>query len=227
VKSPSSRRSERRASLGAPVRDRTAPSIAKFAPLPPSFYDRPADVVAPELLGHALIRNTPRGLCGGLIVETEAYLAGDPACHAFGGRTERNRAMFGPPGRAYVYLIYGMHYCVNAVCRPRGVGEAVLIRALEPTFGVELMQACRSVKRSHDLTNGPAKLCAALDIERSLEDTDLCDAASSLFIARNPNADSDHERLGPVARGPRIGITKAAALPLRFFLKGSAFVSSR
>jgi DNA-3-methyladenine glycosylase len=195
------------------------------APLPRSFYDRPADVVAPALLGHMLVRNTPQGPSGGLIVETEAYLSDDPACHGFGGRTERNRAIFGPPGRAYVYLIYGMHYCVNAVCRPRGVGEAVLIRALEPTLGLELMRARRSVKRSHDLTNGPAKLCAALDIERSLDETDLCDAVSALFIDRNPNVDSTRSELGPVTRGPRIGITKAAALPLRFFLKRSAFVS--
>jgi len=195
------------------------------APLPRSFYVPRADLVAPALLGQVLIRNTPRGPCGGLIVETEAYLADDPACHAFGGKTERNRAMFGPPGRAYVYLIYGMHYCVNAVCRPRGVGEAVLIRALEPTLGLELMRARRPVKRSQDLTNGPAKLCAALGIERDLDEADLCDAASALFIARNPNAVSARAALGPVARGPRIGITKAAAMPLRFFLKRSVFVS--
>jgi DNA-3-methyladenine glycosylase len=196
------------------------------APLPRSFYNPPADVVASALLGHVLIRNTPQGPCGGLIVETEAYLADDPACHAFGGQTERNRAMFGPPGRAYVYLIYGMHHCVNAVCRPRGVGEAVLIRALEPTLGLELMLARRSVKRSHDLTNGPAKLCAALGIQRDLDEADLCDPASALFIARNPRADAALEELGPVTRGPRIGITKAAAVPLRFFLQRSAFVSS-
>ena len=197
------------------------------APLPRSFYVPRADVVAPALLGHMLIRNTPQGPCGGLIVETEAYLADDPACHAFGGRTKRNRAMFGPPGRAYVYLIYGMHYCVNAVCRPRGVGEAVLIRALEPALGLELMLARRSVKRSHDLTNGPAKLCAALGIGRDLDETDLCDPASVLFIARNPRADSARVGLGPIARGPRIGITKAAAVPLRFYLQRSAFVSRR
>ena len=195
------------------------------APLPRVFYDRPADVVAPALLGHILIRNTTEGPSGGLIVETEAYLTDDPASHSFGGRTERNRAMFGLPGRTYVYLIYGMHYCVNAVCRQRSVGEAVLVRAIEPTLGLELMRARRSAKRSHDLTNGPAKLCAALDIERSLDDTDLCDVASALFIARNPSIDSARRELGPVARSPRIGITKAAALPLRFFLKRSAFVS--
>jgi len=207
----------------------TAPSAAKPtrlpAPLPRSFYDRHANVVAPALLGHVLIRNTPEGPCGGLIVEAEAYLADDPACHAFGGQTERNRAMFGLPGRAYVYLIYGMHFCVNAVCRPRGVGEAVLIRALEPTVGLDLMRARRPVNRSHDLTNGPAKLCAALGIERDLDETDLCDAASALFIVRNPDADSMRDELGPIVQGPRIGITKAAAMPLRFFLKRSAFVS--
>ncbi len=207
----------------------TTPSPAKSAhlatPLPRSFYDPSADVVAPALLGHVLIRNTPGGPCGGLIVETEAYPADDLACHAFGGKTERNRAMFGPPGRAYVYLIYGMHHCVNAVCRPRGVGEAVLIRALEPTLGLELMRARRPVHRSHDLTNGPAKLCAALGIKRDLDETDLCDPASALYIARNPYSGATREELGPVARGPRIGITKAAAVPLRFFLKRSAFVS--
>ena len=211
--------------------DPTGPSSAKPArlpvPLPTSFYDPHADVVAPALLGHVLIRNTPQGPCAGLIVETEAYLTGDPACHAFGGQTQRNRVMFGPPGRAYVYLIYGMHYCVNAVCRPRGVGEAVLIRALEPTLGLELMRARRPVHRSHGLTNGPAKLCAALGIERDLDGTDLCDAASALFIARNPHVDAARKELGPVGRGSRIGITKAAALPLRFFLKRSAFVSRR
>jgi DNA-3-methyladenine glycosylase len=194
-------------------------------PLPESFYDLTADVVAPALLGHVLIRNTPQGPCGGLIVETEAYLSDDPACHAFGGQTERNRAMFGPPGRAYVYLIYGMHYCVNAVCRSRGIGEAVLIRALEPTLGLELMRARRPVNRSHDLTNGPAKLCAALGIGRELDETDLCDSVSTLYIARNPSAESARKALGPVTRGPRIGITKAAAVPLRYFLKRSDFVS--
>jgi len=100
-----------------------------------------------------------------------------------------------------------------------------LIRALEPTLGLELMQSRRPVKRPHDLTNGPAKLCAALGIERELDETDLCDAASALFIASNPNHDSASNELGPIARSPRIGITKAATLPLRFFLKRSAFVS--
>ena len=209
------------------MRSRPISASVLSIPLPRSFFDPPADVVAPALLGHLLIRNTPQGPCGGLIVETEAYLSDDPACHAFGGETARNRAMFGPPGRAYVYLIYGMHYCVNAVCRPHGVGEAVLIRAIEPTLGLDRMQARRPVKRPHDLTNGPAKLCAAVDIKRDLDKADLCDPASALFVARNPDAESALAKLGPVARGPRIGITKAAALPLRFFLKRSGYVSGR
>ena len=196
-------------------------------PLPPSFYESTADLVAPALLGHLLVRNTPDGPCGGVIVETEAYLADDPACHAFGGETARNRAMFGPPGRAYVYLIYGMHHCVNAVCRPRGVGEAVLLRALEPTLGVEQMRARRPVPRLRELTNGPAKLCSALGIRRELDSADVCDAGSALFIAGNPARAAVLRRLGPVKTTPRIGITKAAALPLRFLLAGSECVSRK
>jgi len=198
-----------------------------FVPLPRSFYEPSADVVALALLGHLLVRNTPAGPCAGIIVETEAYLADDPACHAFGGERVRNRAMFGPPGHAYVYLIYGMHYCVNAVCRPRGVGEAVLIRALEPTVGLENLRARRRVARLRDLTNGPAKLCAALDIDRGLDALNICDAASGLFIARNTALEEVRRRFGPVAVTPRIGITKAAHLPLRFCLAGSEFVSRR
>ena len=194
-------------------------------PLPASFYEPAADVVAPALLGHLLVRNTPDGPCGGMIVETEAYLEADSACHAFGGETARNRAMFGPPDRAYVYLIYGMHHCVNAVCRPHGVGEAVLIRALEPNLGVEQMRARRPVPRFRELTNGPAKLCAALGIGRDLDAVDVCDARSALFIAANPARPDSLLKLGPVRTTPRIGIKKAAELPLRFLLAASEWVS--
>src|SRR4051812_16941672 len=124
-------------------------------PLPRSFYEPSALKVAPALLGHFLLRRSPKGLAGGLIVETEAYLCDDPACHAAPGPTDPNRVMFGPSGHAYVYFIYGCHFCVNAVCLPPGVGEAVLIRAIEPTFGESTMKTNRPVSKHADLTNGP------------------------------------------------------------------------
>lgn len=201
--------------------------MPEFRPLPRSFYEPPADVVAPRLLGHWLVRRTPEGYCGGPIVETEAYLSDDPACHGAPGLTPRNRTMFGPPGRAYVYLIYGLHYCVNAVCRPENVAEAVLIRALEPAFGETWMHTQRAVKTTGRLTNGPAILCEAMNITRGLDGVDLCDAASDLFLAENPDVKKFRRGRGPVVTTTRIGITKAAALPLRFYLAGSTFVSKR
>lgn len=198
----------------------------EFLPWPRSFYSPSADRVAPLLLGHWLIRPAPGGPCGGIIVETEAYLADDPACHAFRGETERNRAMFGPPGHAYVYFIYGNHFCVNAVCRPRGHGEAVLIRAIEAGFGEDAMRVRRAVADPRHLTNGPGKLCEALDINRDLDGADLCDAGSRLIIARNPERDQLLADRGPMVTTPRVGITKAAGWPLRFYLAGSPFVSS-
>jgi len=193
-------------------------------PLPPAFYEATAESVAPALLGHYLVKQGAES-CGGVIVETEAYLADDPASHSYRGETARNRAMFGPQGRAYVYLIYGMHYCVNAVCRPRGVGEAVLIRALEPMIGEETMRSRRPVNGRRQLTNGPAKLCAALGIGRELDAVDLCCTASALVIARNPAVEETLLKLGPLKVTPRVGITKAAARPLRFLLSGSDCVS--
>lgn len=201
--------------------------LKTFSPLPRSFYEPSAKVIAPELLGHFLIRNTPNGPCGGAIVETEAYLVGDPACHAAPGLTKRNRVMFGHPGHGYVYLIYGFHFCVNAVCRPVGVAEAVLIRAVEPTFGGKLMEAHRPAIRPRELTNGPGKLCQAMDITRSLDGIDLCDPHSALFVAENPDVKKFRKQNGPMVTTTRIGITKAAAMPLRFYLDGSEFVSRR
>jgi DNA-3-methyladenine glycosylase len=203
------------------------PAPAEFTPLPRACYEPTADVVAPRLLGHWLIRRTSEGLCGGPIVEVEAYLWDDPACHSFGGETARNRAMFGEQGRAYVYLIYGYHYCVNAVCQPHGIGEAVLIRALEPWFGEAWMRQRRPVRQQGDLTNGPAKLCQAMDIDRRLDGIDLCDTDSPLFIAANENRKTFLKKAGPVVTAPRVGISKAAHLPLRSYLDGSAFVSKR
>jgi DNA-3-methyladenine glycosylase len=200
--------------------------MTEFTPLPPSFFAPTAAVVAPRLLGHWLIRRTADGFCGGPIVETEAYLRDDPASHGFAGETERNRAMFGPPGRAYVYFIYGNHYCVNAVCRPAGQAEAVLIRAVEADFGLEILRRNRPGRADIQLTNGPGKLCAALGIRRELDNADLCDVASPLLLARNPNGRQFRQRRGPVVATRRIGIARAADLPLRFFLERSPYVSS-
>lgn len=195
--------------------------------LPRSFYQPAADVVAPLLLGHLLIHRTPDGPCGGIIVETEAYLTGDAASHSYRGQTSRNRAMWGEPGHAYIYLIYGYHYCFNAVCRPTGIAEAVLVRAIEPTVGTDLMRANRIVVRPQGLTNGPAKLCAAMAVDAQLDGVDMCSAASPLIIARNPEARRYRSEHGPIITTTRIGITQAANRPLRYYLDGSRYVSKR
>ena len=199
----------------------------KFKPLPRSFYEPSARQVAPELLGHWLVRATSEGPAGGPIVETEAYLVDDPACHAAPGLTRRNRIMFGPPGHAYVYFIYGCHFCINAVCQPHGVAEAVLIRAVEPLFGLDFLLRRRVVSQKRLLTNGPGKLCQALGIDRALDGADLCDPGSELFIAQNPQVRSFRRQHQPSVTTVRVGITRAADLPLRFYLQGSPFVSLR
>jgi DNA-3-methyladenine glycosylase len=201
--------------------------LRSFRPLSRRFYEASARVVAPALLGHWLIRNTANGSCGGPIVETEAYLVGDPACHGAPGPTARNRVMFGRPGHGYVYFIYGNHFCMNVVCQPTGVAEAVLLRAVEVAWGEEAMRERRSVAATRDLTNGPGKLCQAMAIDRVLNGADLCDERSPLFIARNPAVGKLRERFGPLVTTTRIGLTKAAHLPLRFYLEGSACVSRR
>jgi DNA-3-methyladenine glycosylase len=188
-----------------------------FAPLRRSFFEPSAKWVAPRLLGHWLIRQLPEGFCGGPIVETEAYLTDDPASHGYRGQTARNRAMFGPPGRAYVYLIYGFHFCVNAVCHRAGRAEAVLIRAVEPQFGPEIMRKNRPAPTTIGLTNGPGKLCAALAIDRTMDGTDLCDAAAPLFIARNPQMARFRRQRGPMVIATRAGPTRAT-VPRRFLL---------
>lgn len=198
-----------------------------FTPLPRSFYEPSARKVAPNLLGHWLIRHTPEGPCGGPIVETEAYLRNDPACHAFIGPTNRNRVMFGEPGRAYVYLIYGFYYCFNTVCLPRGEAEAVLIRAIQPEFGLELMRQNRPVPHDHKLTSGPGKLCAALNIRRDLDGLDLCSADSPIFIAENPAVTRFRRQHGPRVVTTRIGLNVAADRPLRYYLHGSPYISKR
>jgi DNA-3-methyladenine glycosylase len=201
--------------------------MSRLKPLPREFFAPSAEEVAPALLGHYLLRKTARGWCGGPIVETEAYLIKDPACHGAVGLTPRNRVMFGEPGHAYVYLIYGLHYCVNAVCQPAGVAEAVLIRAVEAELAVEQMMAWRAAARPHELTNGPAKLCEAMRIDRKLDSADLCRAGSELIIAANPGLEVFKKSRGPVVITTRVGITQAAALPLRFYLDSSSFISKR
>ncbi len=182
-------------------------------------------MVARRLLGHYLVRRIPGGFAGGTIVEAEAYLANDPACHGFKRETPRNRSMYGPPGRAYVYFIYGNHHCFNAVCGETGVPEAVLIRAIIPAFGLEWMRARRGGIEPRHLTSGPGKLCAALEIGRELDGVDLCQSSASVFLAVNPHQTRTRHTLGPVSITPRIGISLAADLPLRFLLAGSAPVS--
>ncbi|MBI5383139.1 MAG: DNA-3-methyladenine glycosylase [Verrucomicrobia bacterium] len=198
-----------------------------FTPLPASFYEPSAERVAPQLLGHFLVRRTPDGLAGGVIVETEGYLADDPSCHGFRRETARNHSMYGPPGRAYVYFIYGNYYCFNAVCCRAGVAEAVLLRAVEPAFGEGWMRANRPVPNARDLTSGPAKFCLALDIGRTFDGVDLCSADSAVFIGRNPEVAAIRRRRGPVITTTRVGLSVAEHWPLRFYLAGSEFVSKR
>ncbi|MEP6691777.1 MAG: DNA-3-methyladenine glycosylase [Gemmatimonadaceae bacterium] len=191
------------------------------APLPRDFYDRPTELVARELLGAVLVCDTPDGRASGRIVETEAYLGPhDAAAHSAVGRTERNWWLFGPPGRAYVYYIYGVHWCANAVTREDGHGSAVLIRALEPLEGIDLMRVRRrDPKRDRDLANGPGKLCAALGITGAYDGAPLF-GRGALTIRRGVDiADSG------VAVSPRIGITRAADWPMRFFVRDSVHVT--
>ncbi|MBC7791696.1 MAG: DNA-3-methyladenine glycosylase [Anaerolineae bacterium] len=193
-------------------------SAAEF--LPPVFYDRDTERVARDLLGAILLCESPDGPASGRIVETEAYLGPhDPACHAVFGLTPRTQHLFGPPGVSYVYLIYGMHWCFNAVTREAGHGSAVLIRALEPIEGIALMrERRRHPQRDRDLCNGPGKLCQALGITRAHDGVSLSDSA--LTISRGERVPDE-----TVVVTPRIGITRAAAWPLRFFVGGNANVS--
>lgn len=198
-----------------------------FQPLKRDFYSKGADVVSRALLGKWLLRRLDAGqFCGGIIVETEAYLANDPASHAFKGRTIRNAAMFGPPGHAYVYLIYGCHYCVNAVCMPSGVGEAVLIRAVHPLLGLEEMRCRRGKHSDAALTNGPGKLCMAMQIDRTLDGADLCNEGSSVIIAESKKRQNPYIGLS-IASSARIGISRATDLPLRFYFPESGYISRK
>jgi DNA-3-methyladenine glycosylase len=190
-----------------------------------AFYARPTVVVARGLIGRLLVHESGQGRTVGRIVETEAYLGEiDEASHAFIGRTERNAVMFGPPGRAYVYFIYGMHYCFNVVTRRAGIGEAVLVRALEPVEGLALMRARRGLGRSdRELCNGPGKLAQAMGLSRAQNGADLVRGALGIFEPPQSTGESRLEL--DIAVTPRVGITRAADLPLRFYLRGHPHVS--
>lgn len=171
-------------------------------------------VVARELLGCRLLYAG----CGGTIVEVESYERDDPACHAYGGLTRRNEVLFGPPGRAYVYLSYGIHSLLNAVAEPDGEPAAVLIRALEPTAGLDLMRARRGGRPDRELCSGPGKLTEALGIGLDANGTDL---ASEPFLLLAPERGWSADTV----RSPRVGISKATERPWRFSVAGSPFVS--
>jgi DNA-3-methyladenine glycosylase len=187
-----------------------------------AFYARDTELVARDLLGAVLECHTSDGIASGRIVETEAYLGEqDPACHAAVGRTARTLPLYGPPGTSYVYFIYGMHWCVNAVTRDEGLPSAVLVRALEPLDGIELMRRRRpAARRIEELTNGPARLCRALGITG--EHNGLALQRPPLLVRRGDRVPDD-----AVTVTARIGITKAAEWPLRWLVTGSPFVSGR
>jgi len=191
-------------------------------PLPQSFYDRRTELVARDLLGAILECHGPNGVAAGRIVETEAYLGEhDLACHAAAGRTARTAPLYGPPGIAYVYFIYGMYWCFNAVTRAEHEPSAVLVRALEPVQGLELMRSRRrTAHRDIDLTNGPGKLCLALGIDGRMNWTPL---QGPPLLIRRGEAVPDRD----VVVTPRIGITQSADWPLRWYIRDSAYVSGK
>jgi DNA-3-methyladenine glycosylase len=196
--------------------------LRRAATLPVSFFDRPADVVARELLGALVVSRAGGALTSARIVETEAYLGyRDPASHGYlHRRNERNAALFGPPGSWYVYLSYGMHWCANLVCEAEGTASAVLLRALEPVKDIATMRRRRGRVDDRELCSGPGKLCQALGITREL-DGKMMPGSEVLVLA--PTAALPVE----VAVTPRIGISKAPDWPLRFLVAGNPHVSGR
>lgn len=183
------------------------------------FFDRDPRTVARDLLGHLLVRRSADGVTSGRIVETEAYLhSADPASHSHRGRTNRNQSMFGPPGRAYVYAIHA-RWCVNVVTEPVGVGSAVLIRALEPVDGIDVMIARRGTERVLDLARGPARLCEAMAIDKSLDGYDLIGGSELQLVT----VDAPTQR--PILSTPRIGVTSGQEHRYRYLFADHPYVS--
>jgi DNA-3-methyladenine glycosylase len=194
--------------------------LAGAGTLPPEFYRRPTLVVARDLLGKILFRRLGDSILGGRIVETEAYHQdGDESAHSFAGRTRRNAVMFDPGGVLYVYFTYGMHYCMNVVTEGEGTGAAVLIRAIEPIEGLDIMRRNRGGKRDRELANGPAKLCQALSIGRGENGLRL--DGTVVGIADAPSVPDS-----AILVTPRVGISRSRELPWRFLIAGSHFVSA-
>jgi DNA-3-methyladenine glycosylase len=209
-------------------------SLGRISSLKADFYNRDPRRVARALLGKLLIRKTPHGILAGRIVETEAYLGkNDAAAHSAAGKTPRNAVLFGPPGYAYVYFIYGNHYCLNVSCHPEGVAGGVLFRAMEPVVGIEQMAEARGIDLPKEtnlrktaslkkISSGPGRMAEALDVTRERDNgKSLVSARSDLRIV------DDGYRVRRVTVTPRIGIVKAAERPLRYFIAGNPFVSGR
>jgi DNA-3-methyladenine glycosylase len=201
------------------------PGRLRHGPLPLARAELPIDTAefARFLIGKLVVRELPEGVASGRIVETEAYVVGDAAGHAYLGMTPRNRSLFLERGHAYVYLAYGVSFMLNVSSEAPGIGAGVLIRALEPVEGVSIMRQNRSVERVRDLTRGPGRLAQALRIDRSLDGLDLCEEGP-LWLARD---DRDPGQIGEeeIGESVRIGISRDAERVLRFYLRGSRFVS--
>lgn len=211
-------------------------------PISRDFFARPAAEVAPELLGCVLEHETVAGLVAVELTEVEAYAGqADPASHAYRGQTRRNAVMFGPPGHAYVYFTYGMHFCVNLVCQGEDSASAVLLRAGAVVAGEDLARARRSGRKpgrkpgdapdqvrlaSRNLARGPARLCRALDIDRSLDGADVCLASSPLRVRGPAQGARTTVRSEDIACGPRVGVSRGAEVPWRFWFAGDPTVSA-
>lgn len=212
---------------GATALPEAAIDLTGLRPYSPETLSQPTLDLAPRLLGAYLVRQTVDGPLVARIVETEAYLSsGDAACHANRGQTPRNRTMFGKPGHAYVYLIYGIYHCFNVVTEPEGCGAAVLVRAVEPLYGLARMAVLRKLAgqpKPADLTAGPGRLCQALAIDKALDGLDLRGPGPLVLLAP-PAAEVAKET---ILTSPRIGITVATELPGRFYLAGNPWVSRR